>query len=63
MITLIRYEGQLEELKKKGYFMMADGVKSTEYTNPTTKKKVKSTDATPRQPVKVRSTASIAGGK
>jgi hypothetical protein len=43
--------------------MMADGVKSTEYTNATTKKKVKSTDATPRQPVKVRSTASIAGGK
>ena len=61
MITLIRYEGQLEELKKKGYFMMADGVKSTEYTNATTKKKVKSTDATPRQPVKIRASGNLAG--
>ena len=50
----------MEEYKKKGYFMMADGVKSTEYTNHKAKKKVKADDATPR---KVRSTESIAGGK
>jgi hypothetical protein len=60
-MTLFRYEAQLEELKKKGFFMMADGVKSTEFTVATAKKKVKSTDATPRQPVKLRTTPSLAG--
>ena len=61
MITFIRYEAQLEELKKKGYFMMADGIKSTEMSVATAKKKVKSTDATPRQPAKYRTTPSVAG--
>jgi len=27
---LIRYEAQLKELKEKGYFLMADGRKSTD---------------------------------
>jgi hypothetical protein len=59
---LIRYEAQLEELKKKGYFMMADGVKSTEFADASGgKKKVKSTDATPRQPVKIRASGNLAG--
>jgi hypothetical protein len=53
----------MEDYKKKGYFMMADGVKSTEYTNPMAKKKVKATDAIPKIPKKVRSTESFAGGK
>ena len=58
---MIRYEAQLEELKKKGYFMMADGVKSTEFADASGKKKVKSTDATPRHPVKIRASGNLAG--
>ena len=52
---LIRYEAQLEELKKKGYFMMSGGVKSTDVGVSTEKKRVKSTETTPR-PVKQRTT-------
>jgi hypothetical protein len=43
-----RYEAQLEEIKKKGYFIMSDGVKSSDIGVPSAKKKVKSTDTTPR---------------
>ena len=41
--------------------MMADGVKSTEFADASGKKKVKSTDATPRQPVKIRASGNLAG--
>ena len=56
-----RYEAQLEEFKKKGYFIMSDGVKSSDVGVPSAKKKVKSTDTTPR-PAKKR-TEALSGAK
>ena len=37
-----RYAKQLKELKDKGYFMMADGTKSSDHEDPAKKKKAKS---------------------
>ena len=59
---MIRYEAQLEELKTKGYFMMADGVKSTEFAAASgKKKKVKSTAATARQPAMMCASGNVDG--
>ena len=56
-----RYEAQLDELKKKGYFTMSDGTKSSAVQLSSAKKKVKSTDATPRNENKKRTSSALIG--
>lgn len=46
-----RYQQQLQELEKKGYFIMSDGSKSTELGGASAKKKVRA-DASPLVPQK-----------
>ena len=60
---MIRYEAQLEEFKTKGYFTMADRVESTEFAAASgkRKKKVKSTDATARQPAMMCASGNVDG--
>ena len=42
-----RYEAQLKDLEKKGYFIMSDGTKSSDHEAPDTKRKARADTKSP----------------
>lgn len=55
-----RYEGQVKQLKEKGYFIMADGTKSTDHQG-TVNRKRKTAGNLTNSPAKKRVTALTEG--
>ncbi len=44
-----RYQAQMEHLDKNGYFMMADGSKSSDYKEPKSKKRAQKNEEKPEK--------------
>jgi hypothetical protein len=54
-----RYEKQLDEYKRKGYYLMEGGIKSTDLADP--KKRKEKSDSEPDPKNKRSSSAAVAG--